>query len=74
MAVKNKFSLHDSLELMTPQGNVNFVLSQMENAKGEAVEVAPGDGHRVWLPLPEDVPLDYALLMRNLQNGNNRSV
>ena len=71
VAVKNKFCLHDSLELMTPQGNVNFVLSQMENAKGESVEVAPGDGHRVWLPLPEDVPLEYALLMRNLQNGNN---
>ncbi len=48
VAVKNKFSVGDSLELMTPQGNINFTLEHMENAKGEAMPVAPGDGYTVW--------------------------
>lgn len=72
VAVKNKFALHDSLELMTPQGNINFTLTHLETDKGESTEVAPGDGHRVWLPLPEDVSLEYALLMRNLAHGDTR--
>ncbi|MGL5296918.1 MAG: hypothetical protein ACRC9W_00005, partial [Plesiomonas sp.] len=29
----------------------------------------PGDGHIVYLPLPDDIELNFALLMRNL-NGN----
>ncbi len=41
--MKNKFSVGDSLELMTPQGNVNFTLEHMENGKGERMPVAPGD-------------------------------
>jgi len=32
----------------------------------QAIEVAPGDGHVVYLPIPEQVTLDYALLMRDL--------
>ncbi|KJF79413.1 hypothetical protein UA70_26905, partial [Raoultella planticola] len=60
-----KFSVGDSLELMTPQGNVNFTLEHMVNAKGEAMPVAPGDGYTVWLPVPEEMELQYALLMRN---------
>jgi putative protease len=39
VAVKNKFTVGDSLELMTPQGNVNFTLEHMENAKGEAMRL-----------------------------------
>lgn len=64
--VKNRFALDDSLELMTPQGNLTFTLKQLENKKGQAIEVAPGDGHVVYLPLPEELDLNYALLMRNL--------
>jgi putative protease len=30
------------------------------------MQVAPGDGHVVYLPLPADVQLDYGLLMRDL--------
>ncbi|PLV48734.1 tRNA 5-hydroxyuridine modification protein YegQ [Erwinia sp. B116] len=64
--VKNRFSTGDSLELMTPAGNLHFTLAQMENGKGQPVNVAPGNGHRVWLPLPEAVDVAYALLVRNL--------
>ncbi len=71
--VKNKFSVGDSLELMTPKGNVNFTLEHMENARGEAMPVAPGDGYTVWLPVPEDMALEYALLMRNFNGENTRA-
>lgn len=71
--VKNKFSVGDSLELMTPAGNLNFTLTALENNKGQPVEVAPGNGHIVWLPVPEDLALDYALLMRNLNGTTTRN-
>jgi putative protease len=34
--------------------------------------VAPGDGHTVYLPVPEDVDLRYALLMRELDGSTTR--
>ncbi|MEQ9861395.1 tRNA 5-hydroxyuridine modification protein YegQ [Pectobacterium cacticida] len=66
VAVKNKFSCGDSVEMMTPNGNIQFIIDAMENAKGQPADVAPGNGHIVYLPVPEDVSLDYALLLRNL--------
>ena len=36
--VKNKFLLGDSLELMTPKGNVVFTLEAMENRKSQPVD------------------------------------
>ncbi len=67
--VKNKFCVGDSLELMTPEGNVNFTLEAMRNRKQEMIEDAKGNGHFVWIPLPDDIQLDYALLLRNLSEG-----
>jgi len=64
--VKNKFAIGNSLELMTPAGNVNFTLEEMENNRSQAVDVAPGNGHFVWVPIPPEIDLSYALLMRNL--------
>ena len=71
MIVKNKFLVGDSLELMTPQGNMTFKLEALENRKGEAMGVAPGSGHIVYLPVPEEVSLDHALLMRNFNNSED---
>ncbi|WP_457788155.1 prephenate-dependent tRNA uridine(34) hydroxylase TrhP [Pseudomonas sp. PL-6] len=64
--VKNRFALGDWLELMTPQGNRRFSLAQLENRQGQAVDVAPGDGHVLYLPLPENLSLEYGLLLRDL--------
>lgn len=64
--VKNRFSVGDRLELMTPQGNHSFTLQALFKGTGEATDVAPGDGHIVYLPLAADIDLDYALLMRYL--------
>ncbi len=69
--VKNKFCTGHSLELMTPQGNINFNLEHMENNKGESIDDAKGSGHIVRIPLPEDINLDKAILLRNLEQGQD---
>ncbi|MGV6476309.1 prephenate-dependent tRNA uridine(34) hydroxylase TrhP [Azotobacter vinelandii] len=70
--VKNRFALGDRLELMTPRGNLNFRLEALENKRGERAEVAPGDGHTLYLPVPEGVDLGHALLMRELDGATTR--
>lgn len=64
--VKNRFSVGDRLELMTPQGNTLFTLQQMRSAKGHnPVEVAPGSGHWVQIALPHPINTDLAMLIRH---------
>ncbi len=65
--VKNRFAVGDHLELMTPRGNYHFDLHRLRNRQQQAIDVAPGDGHVVYLPIPEQVALDYGLLMRDLR-------
>ena len=67
--VKNKFMLGNSLELMTPQGNLSFQLEQLQNRKGEQIDVAPGNGHTVYLPVPAEVDVNYGILLRNFDEG-----
>ncbi|SMD17235.1 tRNA 5-hydroxyuridine modification protein YegQ [Pseudomonas sp. URIL14HWK12:I5] len=64
--VKNRFAVGDHLELMTPRGNYHFDLHRLCNSQQQAIEVAPGDGHVVYLPIPEQVALEHVLLMRDL--------
>ncbi|MER2504529.1 MAG: U32 family peptidase [Azonexus sp.] len=52
--VKNRFAVGDRLECVHPSGNHKWALACMEDAAGEAVAVAPGSGHRVWLELPPE--------------------
>ncbi|MBH3450393.1 tRNA 5-hydroxyuridine modification protein YegQ [Pseudomonas putida] len=65
--VKNRFAVGDHLELMTPRGNYHFDLHRLRNRQQRAIDIAPGDGHVVYLPIPEQVALDYGLLMRDLR-------
>jgi putative protease len=69
--VKNKFCTGHRLELMTPKGNVNFTLDKMLDKHNEAIDDAKGSGHKVKIPVPDGVELDYALLMRHLDGGTN---
>ncbi|MGI0119217.1 tRNA 5-hydroxyuridine modification protein YegQ [Zooshikella sp. RANM57] len=64
--VKNRFAIGDELELLTPEGNQTFVLSHMENKRGETMEVAPGSGHRVKIPLAGYQGGEFGLLARNI--------
>ena len=60
--VKNRFAVGDRIEIVHPAGNFELALERMENADGQPLTVAPGNGHRVWIPLPKD--LSGALLAR----------
>ncbi|MFZ4834539.1 tRNA 5-hydroxyuridine modification protein YegQ [Rouxiella sp. Mn2063] len=71
--VKNKFSVGDSVEMMTPKGNIQFTIEALYNKKGQVIDVAPGNGHIVYLPIPDDVNLDFAILLRNLQDTDTRN-
>jgi putative protease len=52
VTVKNRFAVGDRLEIIHPGGNFDLALERIENAEGQAITVAPGSGHTVWLPLP----------------------
>ncbi len=60
--VKNRFAVGDRIEVIHPSGNFEVTLARIENADGAALAVAPGNGHRVWIPLPG--PLPGAILAR----------
>lgn len=71
--VKNKFMLGCSLELMTPSGNCDFVLTQMQSESGLPMQVAPGAGYRVCITAPKGMDVSYGILMRNLpQHSSTR--
>ena len=67
--VKNRFVIGDSLELMTTSGNITFTLTEIKDKKGNLIEDAKGSGHIVDIPVPADVDMSFALLIRNLPNS-----
>ena len=60
--VKNRFSVGDRIEVIHPSGNFEVQLEHMENAEGASINLAPGNGHRVWIRLPGE--LKGAMLAR----------
>ena len=68
--VRNRFETGDRLELVRPQGNCAFKLEAILGRNGHKVDAAPGSGHVVRIPVPQetvDQPIgDYALLVRYL--------
>lgn len=63
--VKNKFCIGDRLQLVTPQGNEDLVVEDMEDKYGKRVEAALGSGYLVRMRLPEWTT-DQSLLARYL--------
>ncbi len=61
---KNRFAVGDRIEVVHPSGNRILPLTEMRNGEGEAIQVAPGNPHRVWVPL--GAPSQGALLARLL--------
>ena len=68
--VKNRFEVGDSVELVMPSGNTSFRLGTIIGRNGKPTDAAPGSGHVVKIPMPEEaVPgqVDgFALLVRYL--------
>ena len=54
--VKNRFQVGDDLELITPEGVHCFRLESMQDEEGRPLQVAPGSGWRVRIPLPVSPP------------------
>ena len=56
------FAVGDRIEVIHPSGNFELTLAHMENQERQPIECAPGNGHRVWIPLEN--PLPGAMLAR----------
>ena len=68
--VKNRFAVGDELEILLPGGNHTIRLERMENRDGEAIDIAPGGGHRVRIPLAPELAhrgVQYGLMTRKLK-------
>ncbi len=72
--VKNRFLLGDRLELMLPTGNHFFTLNQLEDGEGNALAVAKGSGHLVWIRAPAMNQALGGLLLRELPEANGNGV
>lgn len=68
--VKNRFEEGDQVQLIAPGlKKTLFSIGGLESQKRERIQVAPGNGHRVYLRLPEEMPdidFSYGLLIRHL--------
>jgi putative protease len=53
IAVKNRFAVGDRIEIIHPAGNRETVITGMRAPDGRTMDVAPGSGHRVCVPLPQ---------------------
>ncbi len=73
--VKNKFCVGDSIEIMSPAGNVSMVLDHMQTHHDEVVDCAKGSGWRVRIPNPfkdlDKETLLFCLIMRNESWGGD---
>jgi len=68
--VKNKFLVGDTLELMTPNGNISFTLENMIHCKtGENITDAKGSGHKIAIELDTNLDLAFGIIMRYLTEG-----
>lgn len=70
LEVKNKLMVGDTIEIMTPQGNITYTLDQMWNKKGEPIDGALGSGWVCQIANPfkdmdHDV-LKFALIMKQV--------
>ncbi len=72
--VKNRFETGDHMELVTPSGNLSFDLREIIGRDGKRTDAAPGSGHIVKIPLPDEVASatidEYALLVRYLPRNS----
>lgn len=68
--VKNKIMVGDVIEIMTPQGNISYTLTEMWDKKGNAIEGALGSGWVCQIINPfkeiDNNILQFALVMKNI--------
>lgn len=71
--IKNKLEVGDTIEVMTPKGNLTYTLEQMWDKKGNAIEAALGSGWTAQIINPfKDIDpevLQFALIMKNVKQA-----
>ncbi len=71
LQIKNKLELGDTIEVMTPNGNLTYTLEQMWDKKGSAIEAALGSGWIAQINNPfkniDNDTLQFALVMKNVK-------
>ena len=71
LEIKNKLEVGDTIEVMTPKGNLTYTLEQMWDKKGNPIEAALGSGWTAQIINPfKDIDremLQFALVMKNVK-------
>jgi len=71
LEIKNKLEVGDTIEVMTPKGNLTYTLDQMWDKKGNPIEAALGSGWTAQIINPfKDIDremLQFALIMKNVK-------
>ena len=72
VAVRNRFNAGDTIEVLTPSGSTIYQLEAIFNHKREQTDVAPGDGHIVYIKVPLcPEKAKMAILTRKFTHGEN---
>ncbi len=73
LEIKNKLEVGNTIEIMTPKGNLTYKLTEMWNKKGEAIEAGLGSGWIVQITNPfkemDKETLMFGLVMKNLEKA-----
>lgn len=66
--VRNHFQIGDSIELMLPSGNKQFLLDNMVDVDGNLMPVAKGSGYKAFIRIKDVEPekMLYGMLIKNL--------
>lgn len=71
LEIKNKLCVGDTIEIMTPKGNLNYTLKDMQDLEGNKMEAALGSGYscKIDNPFPDmsEEDLGFALVMKCLE-------
>lgn len=71
LEIKNKLEVGDTIEVMTPKGNLTYTLDQMWDKKGNPIKAALGSGWTAQIINPfKDIDremLQFALVMKNVK-------
>ena len=72
LVIKNKLMVGDTIEIMTPQGNLSYPLKEMWNKQGEPIDGALGSGWVCQIANPfkemQDDVLQFALIMKSVSD------
>ncbi len=70
LEIKNKLMVGDEIEIMTPEGNLTYVLNEMWDKKGNVIDGALGSGWICQIANPfkdmSDEVLKFALVMKSV--------